>query len=474
MQKHLNQYMLKLLALTLFWAAVFIPAKADEPYRIIIHLKGISDSECYLAYHLGNRQYLLDTAYVDQQGMATFTGQDALNPGVYLVVLADQRNFEILIDQNQQFTIYTDPEDFVGAAEFAGSPDNEAFYHYLLFIREKGQRRSQIQSQLNNPQTTPHDRTSLGEELQKLDMVVREKQDEIIQAFGNGLLAQILRGQRDPELPEPPVGEDGLSDREAMYQIYKSKYFDNIDFGDGRILRTPVYHSRLRIFFNNVIIQHPDSIIYEADRLLTKTLANKDMFQYTLWYITNFAEASQIMGMDKVFVHMIENYYLTNLVDWVDDEGKNRLRQRAETLKPLLLGNRAPNLLLFDQDGKPVTMHDISANYLVLYFWDSECAFCRQAAPKLVEAHESLKEFGVKFMAINTEMSSQRWKNSLETYPADWIHVNDPENRSKFRELYDIYSIPTIFILDGNKRIVAKNLPADSVEAFLRQALNDH
>ncbi len=472
MKNQHNKYLFIFTFFVAFLSGATVNANAD--YQITVHLKGISGGESYLAYHLGNRQYLLDTAYVNQQGMAVFEGKEALKPGVYLIVLADERNFEILIDQSAHFTVSGDPTDFVSTAVFEGSPENVAFYGYLNFIREKSQKRNQIQQQLNVQQTPPEKRVGLEKELQQLDMVVRQRQDEIIAASGNGLLAQILRAQRDPELPDPPQHADGSHDRETMYQIYKSRYFDNIDFEDGRILRSPVYHSRLRVFFNNVMMQHPDSIILEADRLLERSLANKDMFQYTLWYITNFAEASQVMGMDKVFVHMIENYYLTDKVDWVDPEGKNRLRQRAEALKPLLIGNIAPDLVLYDQQANAVRIHDIEADFLVMYFWDSECAFCRQAAPKLIEAYEALRPYGVRFLAINTETSPVKWQNSLVTYPESWVHVNDPENKSGFRETYDIYSIPTIFILDSEKKIVAKKLPAEHIEQFIRQELSDH
>lgn len=131
------------------------PVFDQEAYQIVVNLKDIGESEIYLAYHLGNRQYLLDTAYVNQQGKAVFQGAEALKPGIYLIVLADERNFELIIDRDHHFTVSADPANFVSTAVFEGSPENEAFYDYLLFIREKSARRNLIHQQLNNPETSP-------------------------------------------------------------------------------------------------------------------------------------------------------------------------------------------------------------------------------------------------------------------------------------------------------------------------------
>ena len=450
---------------------VTLNAFSDDGHRIRIHFEGQKESECYLAYHYGNRQYLKDTAYINQKGVAVFEGENMLQAGIYLVVLSDQRNMEVIIDQNQHFDIHADPDDFTGSATFQGSPENEAFYNYLDFLRKKNSQRQEIEQKLRSPDIAEEFRQQLQADLQQMDEKVKEEQDRLIANNPEGLLARVLLAQRDPDLPDPPQNKDGSYNREEMYRVYTEKYFDNIDFSDSRLLYTPAYHSKLRLFFNNVLIQHPDSVKKAADRVLEKSRANEDMFQYTLWFLTNHAEQSQLMGMDALFVHLVDDYYSTGDAPWVNDERLNRLSQRAEDLRPLLLGKVAPDIEVFNTDGQAVTLHDTEADYLVLYFWESDCPYCKQALPKLKEALAELEtsDQEVVVFAVNTEVNRERWLNALEDYPKDWVHANDTEDKSGFRDKFDIYSIPKIFILDRNKKIRAKQIGAEQVGNFIRQ-----
>lgn len=455
------------LLLPLLFIFLKIAAHAEQGHHISIKINNYDGTEIYLAYHFGNRQYLKDTAYVNNENRFVFSGNEPLVPGMYLVVLEDDRNFEVILDANQVFEVEANANDLVGSATFVNSQDNVLFYDYIHFLGEKGRQRSALEREFNQPGTSETRQIAIRQELANMDEEVLNKQNEIIDTDPDALLSHIILAQRDPELPEPPLLPDGSMDREQMYQIYKSRFFENIDFSDDRILQTPVYHGRLRIFFNNVLIQHPDSIIAEADRLLEKASANKEMFKYTLWFITNNAESSQVMGMDKVFVHLVENYYMTGLVDWIEEERLNRIINRAMEMKPLLIGNIAPDFKIKDPEGDPVSLHGIEAEYLVIYFWDAECAFCKQATAALKKSYEQLTELGAKIFAVNIEKDKQKWLNDIASHEQEWIHGNDINKKSDFLDVYSIFAIPQIFILDRDKRILAKDIGAEHIAKFL-------
>ena len=92
--------------------------------------------------------------------------------------------------------------------------------------------------------------------------------------------------------------------------------------------------------------QIPDSINAAADRFIGKAKANDELFKYAVHYITNKYEKSKIMGMDAVFVHMAEEYYMKGEAFWVDSTNLAKITERAKTLSPLLLGKVAPNIIL--------------------------------------------------------------------------------------------------------------------------------
>ncbi len=452
---------------------------SNEGYKIEIKVDGLSEAECYLAYHFGNRQYLQDTTMADASGYFVFEGSERLDPGMYLVVLPGQQYFEIIVDHNQHFSLETKMDDFVPSMEFENSPDNQAFYEYLRFVSAKGQEVGPLREELNREDTTPLRRDELREKIAEADRQVKEKQKEYMDAFPDGLFSKVLLAQQEPEVPEPELPEapepgEPVDENEALrrqYHQYKSKFWNNIDFSDDRLLRTPVFHSMLNRYFNNVVIQIPDTVIKEADRIVDKARANDEVFKYVVWFLTNNAERSEIMGMDAVFVHMVEEYYMSGEAFWVEPDALERIAGRAMRLKPLLIGKTAPDIEMYTRDGETLSLHDVEAEYLVIYFWDSDCPHCKRVTPALRDFYERKKEQGVKVFAVNTEGDRENWIKSKEQYNLNWINVNDIHNRSGFRDKYDIYSIPLLFLLDSEKTIIAKRITVDQIEDIINREL---
>ncbi|TVQ87230.1 MAG: DUF5106 domain-containing protein [Bacteroidetes bacterium] len=448
-------------------------AFAGKGYQIDVQVAGVSDTTSFLAYHFGNRQYILDTVNVDSEGRFRFAGDERLDPGMYMVVLPGQKFFEIIVDHNQHFSVSAVMDNFVETMKFENSPDNEAFYNYMRFISTMNELGGPVRAELQDPGTTEERKAELRNLLSEIDTQVKAKQEEIIEAFPDGLFGRILLAQREPPMPEAPLREDGTPDNEFMYQTYKQNFWHFMDFADDRLLRTPIFHSKLNHFFTRVIIQIPDSIIAEADRIVEKARAHPEVFKYVVFFITNTFERSQIMGMDAVFVHMVENYYMTGEVDWVTPDQLERIAERAMALKPLLIGNIAPEIIMFTPDRKPLSLHDVEARFTLLYFWDSECSHCKRQTPKLKEFYQRLNPKGVEIFAANTEADRQKWLDYVNNNNLTWIHVNDPTNQSGFRDKYDIWATPLLFLLDEDKRIIAKRITVEQAEEIILREMQN-
>ncbi len=434
-----------------------------EGYRIEISVRGLSDEECYLAYHFGDRQFLKDTVYSDPQGHFVFEGPEKLDPGMYMVVLPGQHYFEILVDHNQHFSVETQLNRLVESMAFSGSPDNQGFYEYLRFLNMQRPEMMSLREEMNNP-GTPADRLAeLRERMDSVNGLIRRQQDQYMEAFPDGLFSAILLAQRDPEVPESLMG--GAQDQ--IRQFFIENYWRNMDFSDDRLLRTPVYHNLLRRFFSDFLHQIPDTIIRYADRVIEKSRVSPEAFRYTIWFLTNFTERSQIMGMDAAYVHMVNRYYASGEAFWIEEGPLQRLLDRVSRIEPLLVGELAPDITLYTPEGDPLSLHGVDATYLVIYFWESDCVHCQRETPALKELYEQYRDKGLKVFAANTEGDADSWKHAISRYGLEWINVNDISNRSGFREKYDIYGIPLVFLLDEDKRIIAKKISVEQLEGFL-------
>ena len=148
-----------------------------------------------------------------------------------------------------------------------------------------------------------------------------------------------------------------------------------MDFTDERILRTPIFFNKMDTYLNKLTVQDPDSIKKSAD--VYKTIKqNQDIFQYVVSYITSTYERSKIMGMDAVFVHMVENYYMTGEVYWVEEDQLKKIEERGRKNCPNLIGRPAPPFLnqlgypfMKNENDEIKRLYDINSKYTLLIFY---------------------------------------------------------------------------------------------------------
>lgn len=145
------------------------------------------------------------------------------------------------------------------------------------------------------------------------------------------------------------------------------------------------------------------------------------------------------MGMDAVFVHLVEKYYMTNQAYWMDSTQLRKITERAMTMKPLLIGKRTWNLTLEDTNGVFHPLYDVKAKYTVLFFWDPDCGHCQKAIPKLVEVYDKYKSMGIEVYAACTETDVNKWKKMIRDKNLKWLNVADPNLHNNFRHSYKIY-----------------------------------
>jgi thiol-disulfide isomerase/thioredoxin len=217
--------------------------------------------------------------------------------------------------------------------------------------------------------------------------------------------------------------------------------------------------------------QMPDSIIASADMLISKLDPKSENFRYVIWWITNNYETSKYMGMDAVFVHMAKTYYTPEIAYWVDEVQLFKIQERAKVLEPILLGKKVRNLTLADVNNKYHSLYNISADYTILYFWDPDCGHCKTVTPLLKEYYEKPKSTTVEVYAVCTEVEMDKWRDYIKENDLKWINVADPELKNNFRYEFDITTTPQIFLLDKEKKIIAKRIEVETLEKIMGQEL---
>ncbi|MDD5571406.1 MAG: DUF5106 domain-containing protein [Bacteroidales bacterium] len=441
-------------------------------YEIKIQIKGLKDTLCHLADRYGDKQYLKDSARADSKGNIVFKGTKKLPEGIYLVILPNKSFFEIIMTDKPFFSFYADTSHSVASIKIKGSPENIRFYDYIKFVYHKRKSLDSLKLILKNAKTK-EDSTVVKNKIKGIDKEVESHINELMKKNPDDLFVEVLKSQTEIKIPDPPKLPNGKIDSNFQYFYYKAHYFDNIDFNDERIVRTPVYHSKLDYFFKNIVVQLPDSIIKEGDIIIEKAKNNKELFKYTVYYLTYNSERSPVMGMDAAFVHMVEKYYNTGQAYWVDSASLAKLSDRARILKPLLLGKPAPFLILQDTLGQNISNYDIRTDFLIQIFWEPSCGHCKKELPRFVELNEKLKKENIneEMLAICTGNDVQEWKKFIREKNINLINGMDLNGRYFYKELYDVFSTPVVYILNSKKQIIAKRIGVEQVEQFIKAEL---
>ncbi len=459
--------------LTLFAICSSTLAIATNPgsgCSIKITAKGLKEgSMCLLACYYGDKNYIKDSAKSNAKGEVVFANAEKYPQGIYLFVQPNKKYFDFVMDEGQHFSLETDTLDFIKNMKVKGSEENNYFFDYQNFMGGKQREIEPVRAQLKAVKANKDSTKMFQEKIAAIDKVVIAYKLDFIKNNPKTFVSKLFKAMEEPIVPEPPLLPNGKKDSTFGYRYFKSHYFDNIDFTDDRLLRTPIFQNKIKYYLDKLTPQTPDSIDISCDYILEKARPNNEVFKFLLGWMTFNYESSMNMGFDAIFVHLVEKYYVTKQATWVDSTQLYKVINRAYTLKPLLLGKKAPPITMQDSLGKEISLYDVKAKYTILIFWDHGCGHCKKEIPKLAELYEKVKSKGVEVYAVETEDQPAEWKKFIVEHQLKWINVHQPDQykRAVTKKMYDIYSTPVIYLLDENKLIKAKRIDTEQLGNFI-------
>jgi len=440
-------------------------------YEIAVNISGLQDSTVFLAYHLGDKQYIKDTLRLDSKGSAVFSGEEALPQGIYMIVLPGKHYFEILLPADQYFSTSCSYPDYFNTLNFSGSEENSAFIVYQKRWVEMQKKASGINRRLQDNRQNPDSLHILSGLQNKQEESMKSYLHKVIKDNDGNLLSLLVKAMLPVEIPAFQVPEGSRNPDSVKwvmnYKYNKDHFFDNIDITEERLLRTPILQARLNTYFTNVLIQSPDTLKSEIDRMIDKVKDNHNVFQFISVYLFNHFRESEIMGHDAIVVKLADDIYLSGKADWVSEDFKTELKKQVDRIRPTLIGSKAQDLIMNSYKGVFVSLYDIEKDFTIIYFWEPDCGHCVEATPKLKAYYDKAKNQGIEVFSVCTTGDKAKWEKYIQEKKLDWINGWDPERRTNYGYYYNIESTPMIYILDRDKTIIAKKLGVDDIPSFI-------
>ena len=429
----------------------------------------LKDKYVYLAHYFGKGLptiYKTDSALVENNGMtATFQHKDSILGGIYIVMYKERGAFfQLLLDNGYdvEATVGTD-----NRAHFAKNDLNKDFEAHETFMVGQMAKRKTLQDEAKNAKTKA-DTTKLQDKFDKLAKEDKEYRRKYVSTHTKSLLTQIFKAMDAPDIDKKKHYLADGKTVDSMYALnnYKAHFWDNFDFTDNRLVKTPVLDGRLNEYFSQLVYPIPDTINMEMDALLKKSESAKEIYKYILHWLGNYTAESKMMGVDASFVYLVENYFGKGKAYWLDSAGVNRYQDRAAKIAPNVLGNAAPDVILQDLTTlKDESIRSGNAPYTLLMFWSPQCGHCMEEMPKIIELYNTkLKKYGVSVISVPTDGErSELLKFNTDHKITDWKTLVDANNKLEYKPLYDVYSTPKIYLLDKDKKLIGKSLSHDTI-----------
>ena len=420
----------------LIFLLTFAPIAMMSQVKISVDIENYDDSLYYLLKYKSDKSLIVIDSSTVVKGNKIFKQSSNYPEGIY--VLADSKQnpiFELLLGKDQKFTInvgdLTRNETYIikGAKETSDYFDIYAKTNYnRLYIKAL---ESEIEHFPDNARKIDSIKLNHNEYLESIK--IKDK-DSFIRTY-IGFNKEIIVPQE-------------YKDNYEQYII--DHYFDDISFRDVRILNTRLLKNKLDDYFNNymskqttdVVLQKIDYIIYQTTsgyRDIPQDLVNHEVRDYILWYLY-----SKYFDNDIIYTHLSDVYFSKLEINNLTENIRSEIVKRADILRKITIGRIAPTFTYIDDEGKQIDLSEIDSKNTVLFFYKPDCQKCIRDKRILGLIKKRQKDLTI----LHINISEENYSNVSQDIAVQ----------------YDIKTTPTIYILDKDKRIIAKNIKAEEIE----------
>ena len=419
----------------------------SQTYNIKVEIKGAANLDVKLAYYQGDNKYIKQVGKFDKRNECTFSGNEKLPTGIYLIIVGNIGYFDLLIRNEQDFSVTSDTLNFIKNIKIKGSKENILFYEYQNKLMDYQSKLTVCEASIKKTTNSNDSVEILKNEKAKLENEMNSFVEKTKTANPNSYLSKIIEATQLQDV-------------------------DKFNFADEELLRTPFFHNFIRLFIKKNIEKSSSTIITETSGLLNSVKASKLNYEYIAGYLLNFYNTFYKIGINEVFVNIADNYFLPDKANWLTSKDLEQIKVRRDFLNQCLPGNKAQDLVLKSVSGEYISLLQLNQKCTLLYFWSTGCGHCTKATQFLKEKYQMLKDKGIEIYAVNIDKDEAEWKKKIEENELTWINCIDADGVSNYRDKYYVYGSPLLYLIDSNKKIIALKNGEIEIENAVSQLLN--
>ena len=268
-----------------------------------------------------------------------------------------------------------------------------------------------------------------------------------------------------------PVIPAMLNTPESRADYLVRHYWENVDFADTTYLDNREVMEQAWVDYIDIMKIVPEETAISAIKQMYKDAGkNKRVF----FFFTDLAEKylydpNSPMRNEELYIPVLDAMLESTVLD---DTEKILPKGRRDLAEQNRLGRQAEDFTYTLVSGKSGTLYGVKANYTLLFINNPGCHACEEGIKELKQAPAINKEFeagNLKILSVYPDEDKEEWKRHLSDFPKEWINGYDKKLMIKEKNLYDLKAIPTLYLLDKNKKVLLKDAVVGQIEQYLQQ-----
>lgn len=458
------------MVLMLFWLMISCAPKQEltkSKVDINIKVNGLTNGFAKLAGIYGEQHFYIDSFKIDA-GKIHIQRDSLYKSGIYYVILPNDSNIQLLLDNDQEFTLETDLNDIPNTTKVTGSVDNEILYQSIKLVDSQENEQLKKQQAIQGKSDTDPEVIAYNKMVEDFRKSRRAQIDQFKKDHPEAFATKFKLAGQNPEIRNT-LNAQGVLDKGAQAIAFREEYWNMVDLKDPRFMSTPLISNKIKVYFTDLTPQNQDSINKQIDYLLPKTLANPELFKYiSNWLLFKFEPGkTTLMDGESVFSHVILTYFTKENCNWLTPGSLADLQRRAKEMAGSLLNHKGLDVVAKDTKGETKSIYAIKSPYIVVYLFHTDCEHCQAETPVLAKMYPQLKSRGVEFYTIAVNTTDAEWKKFVTKYNMEqWTNVFDPTNVAVYGK-YFVDNTPEIYVLNKDRIIIGKNLKPEQINTIL-------
>lgn len=264
----------------------------------------------------------------------------------------------------------------------------------------------------------------------------------------------------------------GMTD-EQQRAYYAEHFWDEFDFSSAASVQTVDDAMMYSTFFTSITLSStPETAIAYIESLMRRTTASKPVMQYFLTMGENmFYDPNSPCRNDEFYIPMLRVALESGLLDEYE---RMPYESDLHIVSQNRVGHKANDFTLTLSSGEELSLYSIDSPYTLLFISNPGCPMCRDVKLDIISSQllsDMILDGELQVVVLYPDEDLEAWCEAINDYPAGWINGYDAGLSIEANDLYDLKAIPSLYLFDSQKNVLAK----DEVSTLrIEQVINAH